>query len=266
MDFQKKHNFVDYNLALNGFQRPDYFDVAVILGSGLGPFAEQFEDSKSIPYSKIPGFGTVTVEGHSGTLHSGKIGNKSVLGFAGRFHAYEGHNWNSVLATVHLAASLNVRHILITNAAGGCNPQFEPGDLMLIRDYLYMGQIRTDVGKRFPLRYDPTDLAEKAHRVALENAINLNEGTYCYVSGPTYETKAEVRAFRKMGADAIGMSTVPELQEATILGIPCLGISLITNKSTGMGTTTLTHDEVSETAADSRERFATLLKELILEL
>lgn len=266
MEFERKHSFVDYNLALNGFQRPDHFDVAVILGSGLGPFADQFEDSKSIPYSKIPGFGTVTVEGHSGTLHAGKIGNKSVLGFAGRFHAYEGYNWKSVLATVHLAASLKARHIIVTNAAGGCNPQFEPGDLMLIRDYLYMGQPRKDVGTRFPKRYNPAELAEKAQKVALRNAIKLNEGTYCYVSGPTYETKAEVRAFRKMGADAIGMSTVPELQESTILGIPCLGISLITNKSTGMGNATLTHDEVSETAADSRERFATLLKELIVEL
>lgn len=239
-------------------------DVAVILGSGLGDFADSLTNRIDIPYSDIKGMPEVTVVGHSGTIHYGKSDGKKVLAFGGRFHSYEGHGMDISLCLVRIVHELGIKKLIISNAAGGVSNRLETGDLMLISDFMSPGYAYSYRGvPKSNVRYDIKSLRPKILKLAAENGIPLQHGTYFYVKGPSYETKAEVRAYRAMGADVVGMSTAPEMLEATRLGISCIGISLVTNMATGVNTGKLDHSEVKETAESRKEDFARFVNKLI---
>ncbi len=239
-------------------------DAAVILGSGLGDFADRLENRTDIPYAEINGMPEVTVTGHSGTLHYGTIGSKRIIAFGGRFHGYEGHGIDVSLCLVHIAHKLGIPRLIISNAAGGVSSRLHTGDLMLINDFMSPGYIYSKRGSTPSYtRFDNGNVRAKILQLAADENIPLQHGTYFYVKGPTYETKAEVRAYRTMGADVVGMSTAPEMLEATRLGIGCIGISLVTNMATGISHHKLDHSEVKETAESRKEDFARLVIRLI---
>jgi len=226
----------------------------MILGSGLGTVAELVSDGVQIPTSEIPGYPESTVVGHSGSLVIGELEGVQVAIVRGRVHCYEGHSVRSVSFPVRLLHGLGVRRLIVTNAAGGANPTMEPGSIMLIEDHINsVGQNplvgpNLDGGPRFPDMSEPYDLdwISTVERIARDEAIPVHRGVYLWTLGPSYETKAEVRAFARMGADAIGMSTVPEVVQAAYLGMKVLGISTITNRAAGLGEHRLSHDDVLE--------------------
>ncbi|MCH8486304.1 MAG: purine-nucleoside phosphorylase [Candidatus Cyclonatronum sp.] len=241
-------------------------DAAVILGSGLGDFAAMLENRQDIPYAEIDGMPTVSVAGHAGTFHYGTIGGKTVLAFGGRFHSYEGYPQEVTLALVHITHRLGIKKLIISNAAGGITSRLQVGDLLLITDCmgpnLSYGLRGTPKVTR---RFDNVPLRSRILKLAASEGITLQHGTYLYVSGPTYETKAEIRAFRIMGADVVGMSTAPELAEATRLGILTIGLTLVTNMATGVSSGKLDHSEVKETAESRKDDFGRLVSRLIQE-
>ena len=231
--------------------------VAIVLGSGLGALADQVKDAVRIPYTSIPGFHVPTVPGHKGELVCGTLGGKIVLCQSGRFHAYEGHSADVTALPVRLFAALGIRTVLLTNAAGGVNPKFGPGTLMLIRDHINLTGRNPLVGParpgetRFPdmtSAYDK-ELRALARRLAQELGIPLAEGVYMGLLGPTYETPAEVKLVATLGGDAVGMSTVLEVIAARARGMKCLGISTITNAAAGISPVELSHHEVMDVAA-----------------
>jgi purine-nucleoside phosphorylase len=242
---------------------PASVDAAVILGSGLGGFSSQLQNAISIPYGDIPGFPQSTVEGHSGSLFYGMIGNKHVLAFSGRFHHYEGHPFDLTILPVRVAAALNARLLVISNAAGALNSRFSPGDLMLIDDLMQIGFPVLPAGPKHNFRYNIDALIPLVRKTATELGIALQLGTYCYVKGPTYETRAEIQAFKRLGADVVGMSTLPELIEAQRLGIGTIGISLVTNMGTGISTVKLNHSDIREIAEIRKNDFGNLVSKLI---
>lgn len=245
---------------------PAKVDAAVILGSGLGGFENRLKDLKSIAYSEIDNFPTTTVAGHNGTLNIGNLGNKKVLVFAGRFHHYEGHSIKKTILPVQLTKAFDAPNLFISNAAGGINYRFRVGDLMLIDDVMRLGMSYSPKGPADDFRYSNDHLIKKALDIAKDLKIPVRQGTYLYVKGPSYETKAEIRAFRIIGADAVGMSTAPELLEAARLGIQSLGISLISNMATGINSKKLEHSEIKEIAAQRTVDFSNLMEELIIKL
>jgi purine-nucleoside phosphorylase len=249
------------HLKKNGI--PESVDAAVILGSGLGGFSSQLQKPLSIPYSDIPGFPQSTVEGHSGSLFYGMIGPRHVLAFSGRFHHYEGHPFDLTILPVHVAAALNARLLVISNAAGALNSRFSPGNLMLIDDLMQIGMPVLPAGPPHNFRYNIDDLVPFVRKSAVELGIELQQGTYCYVKGPTYETRAEIQAFKRLGADVVGMSTLPELIEAQRLGISTIGITLVTNMGTGISTVKLSHNDIREVAEIRKNDFGNLVSKLI---
>jgi len=244
----------------------DTIDTAVILGSGLGGFENRLRDRLTIPYSDIDGFPQTTVIGHSGTLNFGMIGNKKVMIFAGRFHHYEGHPFERTILPVQLAKSFGVDHLYVSNAAGGINYRFNVGDLMLIDDIMRIGLKYSPNGPVNGFSYYNDVMVQKVANLARELKIYVQRGTYLFAKGPSYETKAEIRAFRTLGADAVGMSTAPELIEARRLGMECLGISLITNMAAGVTPKKLEHAEIKDVAAGRTEDFSRLMEEIIFRL
>lgn len=238
-------------------------DAAVILGSGLGGFEHTLSNAIHIPYSEIPGFPEVTVVGHSGALSYGQIGSKNVLVFSGRFHHYEGHPFERTVLPVQIAHLLGAKLMLVSNAAGGINLRFNVGDLMLIDDFMNAGFSYNPTGERVLARYKPDKMLKLAKSISVELGIPVQQGTYLYVTGPSYETKAEIRAFRLMGGDAVGMSTAPELNYACKLGIDCLGITLVTNMATGVSKVKLDHSEIKEVGELRKEDFKRLVAEII---
>ena len=248
--------------------------VGLILGSGLGDFADTLEDRTVIPFSSIPDFPQATVEGHTGAFVFGHCQGKSVVALQGRLHYYEGHSMRDLTLPVRIMALLGVKTLVLTNAAGGVNYNFNPGDLMLISDHInfsgnnpLIGANMPEFGPRFP---DVSDLYCKALREKIREAaalrgIVLQQGVYMMFTGPNYETPAEVRMARIVGADAVGMSTVPEAIVAAQCGIQVVGISCITNMAAGVTTATLNHQEVIEIAARVHDKFHSLVN-LILEL
>jgi purine-nucleoside phosphorylase len=242
---------------------PDEVDAAVILGSGLGGFSSMLRDAVSVPYGSIPGFPESTVEGHSGTLFSGLIGTKHVLAFSGRFHHYEGHPFDRTIMPVQVAAALKAPLLVVSNAAGALNPRFSPGDLMLIDDLICPGFPVLPAGRRHTFRFNVDEIVPHVRRTATELGIDLQQGTYCYVKGPTYETRAEIRAFQFIGADVVGMSTLPELIEAQRLGMLTIGITLVTNMGTGISTVKLDHSDIKEVAEARKNDFGRLVSRLI---
>ena len=239
-------------------------DATVVLGSGLGDFKNNIQNRRDFSYTDIPGMPEVTVAGHAGTLYYGSVRNKTVLAFGGRFHNYEGHGIEKTLIPVRVANALGTEIILISNAAGSINYNFNVGDLMLINDFIT--PMYPLAPKGFPqhtTRFDLKQIRQKILELAAKLDIHLQHGTYCYVKGPTYETKAEIRAFRTLGADVVGMSTASELIEATRLGTPCIGITLVTNMSTGVTNEKLDHSEVKLAAESRKDDFAALISALI---
>lgn len=243
---------------------PESIDAAVILGSGLGGFGDEISNRIIVPYSHIPGFPQSTVVGHSGSLICGSIKGKTVLAFSGRFHHYEGHDFSKTIIPVQLAKAFQAQKLIISNAAGGINLRYRVGDLMIIDSIIRQFMKLAPPANRLWT----TNLEKDAWRVkniADGLGIATQMGTYLYVKGPNYESKAEIHAFRKMGGDAVGMSTAPELIEAARLEVKTAAISLITNAAAGVTDAKLNHDEVKEAAESKKEEFAGLVKGLIAE-
>lgn len=250
-------------------------EIGIVLGSGLGDFADAIEDKIEIPYTEIPGFPVSTVKGHDGKLIFGKINSKEVCVMKGRIQYYEGYDIKEVVYPIEVLAGLGIKTLILTNAAGGVNTDFEPADLMIINDHINLmgknpliGPNDEDLGPRFPDMTDlyNKDLIEVAEKSAKKLGIDIKEGVYMYFTGPSYETAAEVRMARILGADAVGMSTVPEAIIARHRGLKILGISTITNMSTGILDTPLDHTEVVEVGQEVAGKFKELLKEIIEEI
>jgi purine-nucleoside phosphorylase len=249
--------------------------LAAILGSGLGPFADAAQNAVSIPTSTIPNYPVSTVSGHAGRWVFGEIEGKPILLMQGRIHTYEGYPISRVAFPVHLMAELGVKKLIVTNAAGGVNPLFKPGDLMLIDDQINLmfanplrGQHEPKWGPRWPDMSDPysRELQEVAMNVARELHIPLRRGVLLASKGPSYESAAEVQMARRLGADALTMSTVPEVITAVYRRMNVLGISCITNLATGLTRQKLDHVEVTETANRISETFARLMRGIVKEI
>jgi len=250
-------------------------DLGVILGSGLGAFADLVEDKVVIPYKNIPHFPISTVEGHAGQLIFGKVEGRSVVVMQGRFHFYEGYAMHEVTFPVRVMQVLGVTGLIVTNAAGGINTDFHPGDLVLIKDHLNMmgdnplrGANLSSLGSRFPDLSDAYNRAwrQKALGIAEELGIKPQEGVYAAMSGPNYETPAEIRSLRSSGADLVGMSTVPEVIVANHGGMQVLGISCVTNMAAGILAQKLSHVEVMETAGRIEKQFVNFVQALVKSL
>ncbi|HYG80927.1 MAG TPA: purine-nucleoside phosphorylase [Pyrinomonadaceae bacterium] len=249
--------------------------TAVVLGSGLGAFADDLEDAAALPYEEIPGFARPTVEGHAGRLVMGRVAGTAVAVMQGRFHYYEGYSFDEVLFPVRALGLLGVKSLVLTNAAGGINIELAQGALMVISDHLNLmgvnplrGPHDARFGERFPdltetYARDYQELAvEEAHAMGLD----LRRGVYAALSGPTYETPAEIRMLRTLGADAVGMSTVPEAVAARQMGLKVLGLSCITNMAAGVKDEPINHHEVIETGERVRDTFRELLRRVIPRL
>lgn len=249
--------------------------IGIILGSGLGNFAAELSDTVEIPTQDIPHYPVSTVSGHAGKWVFGKVSGKYVLAMKGRVHFYEGYPMRRVVFPAHLMAEIGIRTLLVTNASGGINPLFRPGDLMLIEDHLNLfftnpliGKEESEFGPRFPDMshpYDP-ELMALAERVAAEQKIYLQKGVLVGSRGPTYETAAEIRMFQRLGGDAATMSTVPEVIAANHRGIRVLGIACITNMATGLSAQPLSHREVTIVADQVAKKFHRLVKSILKEL
>ncbi len=250
-------------------------EVGMILGSGLGILAKEVENPVIIPYDKIPNFPVSTVEGHAGNLVIGMLEGKKIIIMQGRFHFYEGYSMDEVTHPVRVLKLLGIKTLIVTNAAGGVNEEFKAGDLMFIQDHInqmgtnpLMGKNYEEFGPRFPdmsHAYDP-ELIKLGKEVAKKLEIDTKEGVYIAVTGPSYETPAEIRAFRVLGANAVGMSTVPEVIVANHMGIRVLGISCITNMAAGVLPQPLVHSEVMETAERVKPIFISLVRGILKEV
>lgn len=247
-------------------------EIALILGSGLGEMAEQIEESTVIEYKDIPNFPVSTVQGHKGRLVVGRMNGKAVAAMQGRFHFYEGYRMQEVVFPIWVFKALGVKSLIVTNAAGGINTSFKPGDLMVIKDHInftnmnpLIGPNLDDFGSRFPDMSEvySRELIGKLEKSAEFLGLKLREGTYIFLTGPSYETPAEIRAFRTIGADAVGMSTVPEVVAAGHCGMSAVGISCITNMAAGVLNQPLNHQEVMDTADKVKADFSKLIKKLV---
>ncbi|MBN2201645.1 purine-nucleoside phosphorylase [bacterium] len=246
--------------------------IAVVLGSGLGGFAESLENVRSLDAAEVPGWPSSTVEGHTGRIHLGRIEGRPVIVLQGRVHYYEGFPVDQVVFPVRVLGRLGVTVLILTNAAGGIRPDLRPGGFMVITDHIncmgvnpLIGPNDPEFGPRFPdlsAAYDP-GLIETASACAAELGIRLARGVLAATSGPSYETAAEVRMLRTCGADAVCMSTVPETIAANHMGMAVLGISCISNPAAGLGGGPLSHDEVRRNADAGRERFSKLIRAVI---
>lgn len=270
MSFESTLGFIRERLA--GFEP----QTGLVLGSGLGFFADRYiQVDGCIPYAEIPGFPLSTVEGHKGQLVFGRIGGRRVVCMQGRFHFYEGYSMEELTLPVRVFAALGVSELVLTNAAGGIQEGMQAGDFMLIRDHINFmganplrGPVLEGMGPRFPDMTEAwdRDLRKFAMDRATGGGIKVHEGVYIGVSGPSFETPAEIRAFGLLGADAVGMSTVPECLVARACGLRVLGISCITNLAAGLSGGLLSHEEVFETAMRVREPFAAWLQSIIRDL
>ena len=250
-------------LLENGF--PDKIESVVILGSGLGAFTDSVLEQCSIPYERIPNFPVTSVEGHHGRLISAVVKNHPILIFSGRFHHYEGYSLSKTVLPIHISKSFHANKIIISNAAGAVNPSFQVGDLMVIDDiFRFFHKITISPSNTFTYTLYP--FAEKSIKIASSIGLDVHRGTYLYMKGPNYETKAEIRAFQKLGVDVVGMSTAPELMEASRLEIPAVAVSLITNMAAGLSKNKLDHSEVKLAADSRKEDFTKFVIDLIDQL
>lgn len=249
-------------------------EVGLILGSGLGILGDDVENAVRIPYQDIPHFPLSTVVGHAGQLVIGTLKGRPVLVMQGRFHFYEGYSMQVIGFPVRVMKLLGIESMIVTNAAGGCNPKFNPGDLMIITDHIKFfdesplrGPNIDEFGPRFNDMSEPytKKLGDLAIRVAKKLGFSLRKGIYAHMAGPSFETPAEIRMLQVLGADAVGMSTVPEVISAVHSGMKVLGISCITNMAAGILDQPLNHEEVLETGAMVRDTFASLIKGVLAE-
>ena len=252
-------------------------EVALVLGSGLGALGDRIDSSQgaTIPYGELPGMPTSAVAGHAGRFRIGQLGGRHVIAMQGRVHMYEGYSAEQAVFGVRLMLRLGARTLIVSNAAGGIRADLRPGSLMLIQDHLNLtghnplcGPNDPALGVRFPdmsAAYDPA-LIGCAERVAARQALAVTRGVYAGLLGPNYETPAEIRMLRTLGADAVGMSTVLEVIAARHMGARVLGISCVTNPAAGLSAHPLSHREVEETAEASREQFSRLIEGVLMEL
>ncbi len=251
--------------------------IGLILGSGLGILADEMEDTTRIPYQQIPNFPLSTAIGHKGELVFGRLAaeGEELVAMQGRFHCYEGYDLMQVTLPVRVMALMGVKHLVITNAAGGINRSFQVGDLMLIRDHINLmgdnplrGPNIREWGPRFPdmTTAYPEELISRAEDCARQQGLITRRGVYAAVMGPNYETPAEIRYLRRIGADAVGMSTVPEVLVANHMGLKVIGISCITNMAAGVLAQPLDHREVLETAERVKPQFVELVRSLVATL
>lgn len=249
--------------------------VGIILGSGLGSFSSQIQTEVSIPYKDIPHFSVPSIEGHRGHLLLGHVGKTPVACLQGRIHYYEGHSMDSVAYPTRTLAALGIKTLLVTNAAGGLQLDMEPGDLMIIKDHINLmgtnpliGANETSLGPRFPDMTEayPVEFQDKMEHFLRIHKIPYHKGVYCALTGPTYETPAEVNYIKLLGGSAVGMSTVPEVIVANHMGIKVCGVSCITNKAAGISKHKLSHDEVTETAKKVEVQFIAFVKDFIASL
>lgn len=245
--------------------------IGIILGSGLGDFAESFSSIK-VPYAEIPGFETSTVKGHVGQLLFAQIGGKKVVMMQGRYHFYEGHSISKVVFPIKVMKKLGVKTLIITNAAGAVHKKLKPADLMVITDHINLmgtnpliGQNDDELGARFPDMSEvyKKDLIKTVKNCAKELKIDLKEGVYAATSGPSYETPAEVSMLKTFGVDVVGMSTVPEAIVANYCSMNVIGISCVTNYAAGAQKNKLSHEEVIATADTVKEKFKSLLLKIL---
>ncbi len=248
--------------------------LGIILGSGLGALVDIMEEKTVISYGEIPHFPQSHVAGHAGNLVVGRIGNLVVAAMQGRFHFYEGFSMKEVTYPIYVMKLLGVRDLIVTNACGGINTAFRPGDLMLLTDYINMLGNNPLIGpndERFGVRFPDMSeaysraLIAEAERAAETLGLAYQKGVYAIFPGPCYETAAEIRAYAHLGADAIGMSTVPETIAANYLGMRVLGIACITNMATGIAKEKHTHEEVMRIAGESSERLCSWVREIIMD-
>jgi len=246
--------------------------IGIILGTGLGGLVEEINIEKSIPYEDIPNFPVSTVEGHSGRLIFGTINNVPILAMQGRFHYYEGYNMQEVTFPVRVMKQIGIETLFVSNASGGLNPDYEVGDIMVINDMINMfgdnpliGKNETKLGPRFPDMSEPFSkkMIATALEIGKENNIDLKQGIYVGTTGPTFETPAEYRMFRILGADAVGMSTVPEVIVARHMDMQCFGISIITDSGVPGQIVEISHEEVQEVAAAAEPKMTKVIKELV---
>jgi len=245
--------------------------LAIVLGSGLGGLADRIEKPLKIPYAEIPGFHVPRVEGHKGELVIGQLAGKTVLAQSGRFHMYEGYSADTAALPVRVFAALGIRTLIVTNAAGGIRRSFGHGAMMLLSDHLNLTGRNPLVGparpgeERFPDLSEAYDSALRgiARQTARKLGMTLEEGVYAGLLGPSYETPSEVRMLERLGADAVGMSTVTEVIVARALGLKCLGFSLVTNPGAGISATPLSHQEVMEVAGRAGQELARLVEAIV---
>lgn len=250
---------------------PNNPETAIILGTGLGRLAESIDKSMCIPYKEIPNFPVSTVEGHSGQLIFGRLGDKDIMAMEGRFHYYEGYSMKEVTFPIRVMYELGIKTLFVSNAAGGTNKDFQIGDLMIITDHInFMPENplhgpNIPTGPRFPDMGEAYDkeLIKLADTIASEHGINVRHGVYLATQGPTYETPSEYRMFALWGADAVGMSTVPEVIVAHHCGIRCFGVSIITDLGVTEHPVTITHEDVQKAANEAQPLMATIMAEMI---
>lgn len=247
-------------------------EIAIILGSGLGDLAEEVENKVIVKYSEVPYLPVSTVKGHAGQFVFGKLKGKNVVMMQGRFHYYEGYDINTLSLPIYILKYLGADKLIVTNAAGGVNTDFLPGDLMLIRDHVnfafsnpLIGKNEDEIGPRFPDMSEAYDknFIELAKEAGKTLNIKLQEGNYFWFTGPTYETPAEIKMARILGGDAVGMSTVPEVIAARHCGLKVLGISCITNMAAGILNQPLNHNEVIETSNRVKHNFIALVNKIV---
>ena len=261
--------YIREKAEINSEREPE---IGLIVGSGLGVLADELEESVVMPYKSIPHFPVSTVAGHKGQLVFGKLSGKYVICMQGRFHYYEGYTIYEVAYPVRVIQRLGISKLIVTNSAGGVNTDFKPGDLMMIVDHINLMGVNPLIGKniesfgpRFPdmSQAYSRELGRKAKEAALSIGIELQEGVYAALTGPSYETPAEIKYLRFIGADAVGMSTVPEVIAANHGGINVLGISCITNMAAGVLEKPLNHKDVVENAKNTTSKFIKLIRKTV---
>ena len=250
-------------------------EVGIVLGTGLGNLASEIEIKHTLSYKSIPNFPISTVEGHSGELIFGFLGNTKVVAMKGRFHFYEGYTMKEITFPIRVMKYLGIKLLILSNASGGVNPDYNIGDIMIIKDHINLmgtnpliGKNDDELGARFPDMHVPYDLnlIEKAARISKENNISYRIGVYAAVTGPTYETPSEYRYIRTIGADAVGMSTVPEVIVARQMNLPCFAVSVISDLGVEGKIVKITHQEVINAASSAEPKITRVIKELINSL
>jgi len=249
-------------------------EVGIILGTGLGGLVKDIEIEHTLDYEDIPDFPVSTVEGHHGRLIFGQLGGKKIVAMQGRFHYYEGYSMQEVTFPVRVMKILGIKTLLVSNASGGVNPDYEIGDLMILDDHINLipnpliGKNVDELGPRFPDMSEPYDhiLIEEAKRIVKKNNLKVQVGCYVATTGPTFETPKEYQYFRIIGGDTVGMSTVPEIIVARQMGIPCFAISIITDLGVPGKIVQVTHEEVQKVAAKAESKMTLIMKELIAQI